>query len=439
MVRPTRRAILAAALGLPVALLPVVVLPRLWSLWLLYGALLTCFLAVDGLLAPRRREIEVAIEMPQPISIGVPAEALLTVRLLALRHRRPVPVAVAVDLSERLAAQPPLRGVLREGRAQLRLALVARRRGRVEVERAWVRALGPLGLLARAVTRQLGEQAIVAPNLHPVKATALAFATRRDFRAGLRIERYTGDGTEFDSLRSFTHGDDRRVIDWKASAHHSRLVARQYRAERNQQVICAIDTGRLMCEPLGGIPKLDHAVSSALLLAYVSLRAGDRVGLATFDARPGLWVEPRGGIAAHQLLSRMAGGVEYSEAETNFTLGLTALSQRLSRRSLVVVMTDFVDTVTAELMQDNVARLATHHLVIFVALQDPGLVALTEQPPVSALDLNRAVVAAGLLRDREVVLRRLRQLGVLAIDALPSQVDPRLLNAYLEVKRRERI
>ena len=158
-------------------------------------------------------------------------------------------------------------------------------------------------------------------------------------------------------------------------------MARQFRAERNHQVLIAIDTGRLMCEPLAGIPKVDHAVNAALLLAYVSLRAGDRVGLATFDARPGLFVEPKGGLRGFDVLSRMGAQVDYSDRETNFTLGLTSIGQRLSRRSLMVVLTDFVDTVSAELMVENLDRLSRRHLLVFVALQDPGLAATADRAP----------------------------------------------------------
>jgi uncharacterized protein (DUF58 family) len=144
-------------------------------------------------------------------------------------------------------------------------------------------------------------------------------------------------------------------------------------------------------------------------------------------------------MRAFEALNRFAAGIDYSELETNYTLGITSLAQRLSRRSLVVVLTDFVDTVTAELMVENLDRLARRHVVVFVALQDPELAAAAAGAPDALLDLNRAVVAAGLLRDREVVLRRLRRLGIHPIDAAPSEVSPRLINAYLDVKRRERI
>ncbi len=434
--RPTRRAVAFAIFGFAVALLPIAVSERLWPLWPVYLGGLALALGIDALAAPRRQDVSCSLDLPGTLYIGEEDEALLTV---AIPSRRRVPVTVAVDLSDRLEPQPILRArASREG-AGMRLRLVPTRRGRIVVERAWIRYAGPLGLMAQVVRQDLKRQAAVVPNIQPVKAAALRFLTDREFRAGLKIERYTGEGTEFESLKEHVRGDDHRSIDWKASARHRKLVSRQFRAERNHQVVIAIDTGHLMCEPLAGIPKVDHAVNAALLLAYVSLRAGDRVGFATFDARLGLYVEPKGGIRGFNILSQVASQVDYSDRETNYTLGLTSISQRLSRRSLIVVLTDFVDTISAELMVENLDRLSRRHVVVFVALQDPGLEAVAAGEPASVLHLNRAVVAGGLLRDREVVLRRLRRLGIYPIDAAPSQVTTRLINTYLDIKRRERI
>jgi uncharacterized protein (DUF58 family) len=434
--RPTRRAILLAALGLPVALLPVAVNERLWPFWPAYLGLLALALGVDMLGAPSSKAVAASVEMPGTLYIGEEEEAVLTVKVPTSRR---APVAVAVDLSDRLVPQPPLRGRVSGGTARLPFRLVPLRRGRIVVERAWVRSPGPLGLIATVAVVDLKRQAPVVPNIRPVKAVAMRLLSDRELRSGLRIERYKGDGTELDSLKEHAPGDDHRTIDWKASARHRKLVSRQLRAERNHQVLIAIDTGRLMCEPLAGIPKVDHAVNAALLLAYISLRAGDRVGLASFDARPGLFVEPRGGLRGFDVLSQMAAQVDYAEGETNFTLGLTSLGQRLSRRSLIVVLTDFVDTISAELMVENLDRLSRRHVVVFVALQDPGLAATADGAPTGLLELNRSVVAGGLLRDREVVLRRLRRMGIFPIDAAPAAVTPRLINAYLDIKRRERI
>ncbi|HVR09626.1 MAG TPA: DUF58 domain-containing protein [Thermoanaerobaculia bacterium] len=432
--RPTARAIALAALGLPPALLPALGAVRLWIVWPVFLGLLTLALAADARLSPRRGQLAATVELPGAIAIGERGLARLT-----LRAPWRLPVIVAVDLSDRLVAQPRLHGEASLEGGVLTCPLLAKRRGRVAVERLWVRYTGPLGLIARVVVIEVGREVLVVPDTRPVRAAALRFEAERNAGAGQKIERYTGDGSEFDSLREHVHGDDSRAIDWKASAHHKRLVARQNRAERNHQVVLAVDTGRLMAEPLAGVPRLDHAATAALLLGYVSLRTGDRAGLAGFDSRLGLWLAPRSGLGAFQALQRGAGRLEYSSVETNFTLALTTLGARLTRRSLVVVLTELVDTVTAELMVENLSRLARRHAVIFVAMQDPGLAALAAAAPRDLRAMNRAVVAAGLLRDREVVLRELAQRGIHALDASPQRVQARLINTYLEIKRRELI
>src|SRR3954447_9084640 len=193
--RPTRRAILLAAFGLPVALLPVAVHERLWPFWPAYLGLLALALGVDLLWAPRRKSITCSVEMPGTLYIGEEEEAVLTVKVPTARR---APVTVAVALAERLVPQPPLRGRVSGGAAELRFRLVPLRRGRAVVERAWVRAPGPLGLIATVAAIDLKRPAPVVPNIRPVKTVAMRLLTDREMRSGLKIERYKGDGTELD-------------------------------------------------------------------------------------------------------------------------------------------------------------------------------------------------------------------------------------------------
>ena len=70
------------------------------------------------------------------------------------------------------------------------------------------------------------------------------------------------------------------------------------------------------------------------------------------------------------------------------------------------------------------------------AYADAGAM-LRAQPPRSVLTLGRAVVATDLLRERELVLRRLRRQGIFCVDAAPAAVSIDLLNRYLDIRRRE--
>ena len=101
---------------------------------------------------------------------------------------------------------------------------------------------------------------------------------------GLIAQIDRGDGADFESLVEFRSGMDRRAIDWKQSARHMKLHAKEYRSRTQQQIVFAIDAGRQMTEPVAGLPRVDRAVSAMLLTAWVALKLGDRVALHAFDS-----------------------------------------------------------------------------------------------------------------------------------------------------------
>jgi uncharacterized protein (DUF58 family) len=434
VISPTPRAIALAAALFPLSLLPALGHPRLGGAWIVAAAFAAIAIGLDAILAlaPGRLRVEVAV----PASLAVGEAGAAVVSLAAPRAVRGV--EVLLDLHADLAPQPARTVDVRAGaEARLEVPLLARRRGLPTVDEAWLRWTGPLGLARRRRRVAVGAAVPVVPNLRPVRAAALRFFGSRELTAGVQVERFVGDGSEFDALVEYVPGLDPRAISWKASARHRRLLCQEFRAERNHQVVLAVDTGHLMAEPLQGIPRLDHAVTSALLLAYVSLRLGDRVGLYGFDRAARAWAEPQGGVGAFPRLKALSAQLDYSTDETNFTLGLTELSARLRRRSLVVVFTEFVDTVTAELMVENLSRLARRQLVVFVALRDPALDQAALARPRRLGDVYRAVVASDLVRERDRVIARLRRFGVQCVDAAPAQVSSRLVNRYLDIKRRE--
>ena len=184
------------------------------------------------------------------------------------------------------------------------------------------------------------------------------------------------------------------------------------------------------------IPRLDRAVSAARLTGFVALKEGDRVGLFAFDSRPRASSRPISGPRAFPILQRVAAGIDYSDHETNYTLALATLGNSLNRRSLIIVFTEFADTISAELMLNAVGILLKRHLVLFVVLRDEELEAFTGAEPAEPADVSRAVMAASLLRERRLVLTKLRHLGVHIVEAPADQAGPALVAAYLDLKRR---
>jgi uncharacterized protein (DUF58 family) len=433
-------------LGIPVALLPSLVDPRLWTMSLAFSVCAVIALMVDALLGlPRRRLIVEAIA-PDMLYIG--DQDPLHLRISAPEWPRTLHLHVLPELGARLHAQPPANLVVPpDAMVRAEMPLIPSRRGEAEVRALWLRWDGPLGLVRRAYRHRLDLVVPVVPDIRAVRAAALKMSDNNPL-AGLKADRYVGAGSEFESLAEYRQGQDHRAIDWKASARHRKLLVRQYRAERNHQVILAFDTGRLMGEPIrsgspgstgtaSALPKLDAAINSGLLLALYSLRAGDRVGLFAFDEQVRQFIKPAGGVQTIHRLQHQTAALKYSPNETNFTLGLSQLGRQLKRRSLIVVLTDFVDTITAELMLDNLSRLGRRHVLIFVSMRDPSTAELARQVPEEILDVHRSVVAYDLLRERDKVLLRLRRLGIYCIDANPAAIGPALLNRYLDIKRRE--
>jgi uncharacterized protein (DUF58 family) len=430
---PTRRAIALMAAGAPIALGVAAAAPGLWTAAAAWIVLAAGLMLVDVLSAAPPRSVTLDAEVPRFVGVGRPATARLTARF---EGRAPAVVELAVGADERLAAEPERQtGPVRGGQAEAEVRLWPQRRGEGRLQGVWARWRGPLGLVW--LQRQAPPTPVVAvtPDVAGVKEQALRLFAR-DAPLGAKPLLDRGEGSDFHALKEFQTGMDLGDIDWKQSARHGKLIGREYRTERNHHVILALDTGRLMSTPVGGLPRIDRAINAALLLAFVSLRIGDRVGVFAFDSRPRVASGLASGPAAFPLLQKVCAGIDYSTEETNFTLGLTALSGRLDRRAVVVVFTDFADATSAELMIENVARLMRTHLVIFVAFRDEELEALVAARPVEPDDVSRAVIAERLLKQREAVANRLRRLGAQIVEAPMDALPTALLNSYFDVKRR---
>jgi len=192
-----------------------------------------------------------------------------------------------------------------------------------------------------------------------------------------------------------------------------------------------------MCEPVGGVARVDRCVSAMLLSAWIALKLGDRVALSAFDSRPRLSSGFVSGGGAFAELERLAAQIDYSVDETNFTFALSTLAARLTRRSMVILFTEFTDAVSADFLLRAIRRLVEKHLVLVVVLRDEELEAIAATEPHGADDVTRAIMAATLLKERRVVVGRLRHLGVHVVESEYDRVNERLVQSYLELKKRD--
>jgi uncharacterized protein (DUF58 family) len=325
--------------------------------------------------------------------------------------------------------------ILKDGKGDLKLTLNPFRRGWAYIDKLWLSFRGPLGFLEIRHKIWIGQNLTVIQDIKTVRQEAL-FYYNPEFTIGQKSHPFLGDGTEFENLTDYAAGMDYRFIDWKHSARHRKLLAKEFRQERNQHIILGFDTGRLMNEPINKDTRLDNFIRAGLALAFVSLRSGDLVGACGFDLYFRDFLPPGRSASFFGKLQKFTSNLNYTPEETNFTLSLTELAAKLRKRSLVVLFTEFSDSASATLLLECLELFAQRHTVIFVSIPDPITESLKNKSPGSFLSMAEAVIADKFQKERAIVLESMTRLGVHTLDHKETNISSALINRYLAIKKR---
>jgi uncharacterized protein (DUF58 family) len=409
-----------AALVLGVVALLALVLPL--GVVALCGVALAAAVAVDAYAVRRRPEFR--REMPEVLARGVPARLEVGASVAgggSVRVRQPsVP---DVDVSPR------------EGAGGLGATIVGRRRGRHSMPGVAARAVGPLGLGAwyheAGATRELR----VYPDMPAARRLALAVRLGRFREQGQAPRGPLGLGTEFESVREYSPDDDIRQVNWRATARLGRPMSNDYRLERDREVLCLVDSGRLMAAPLEDRTRLDAAVDAAVAVALVADAVGDRCGTVAFDGEVRRRLPPRraGGEAVVEALFDL----EPRPVESDYALAFQTVEG--SKRSLVIVFTDLLDEAAARSLVEAVPVLARRHFVVVASCADPDLERLVHDVPGDAADVYATAAALDVLDERSVVVARLRRAGAEVVEAEPASLGAACVRVYLRAKARARL
>ncbi|HUG16986.1 MAG TPA: DUF58 domain-containing protein [Thermomicrobiales bacterium] len=313
------------------------------------------------------------------------------------------------------------------------------RRGDYPFGRIVLRVESLIGLFMRQLSYPGGDPARVYPNLRAIRRYDMLARRGRLHEAGLRRTRLRGSGTEFERLRDYLPDDDFRRINWKATARRRQPVTTEYETERSQNLVIALDTGRLMGTPIQGMIKLDYAINSALLLAYVAMEMGDRTGLLAFADRVGRFTPLARGQRQLQLMIEQLYNVGSQPVESDQALALRFLAGRQLKRSLIVLFTDLSESADQEPFVAALGLLARRHLPVCVMASNPDIVRLAAAAPTDMRQAYEKVVAQRLLDERRTLIDRLERQGSLVIDVPAEQLTTSIVNRYLEIKARAQL
>jgi len=430
------RLVVLMALGV----VPVVLIGELYDraieALLAWIALIVLLVVADLIAAASPRRLALYRALPARVRLGETVESTLYLTNTGRRMLR----GIVRDAWQPSAGASTTRSrvqIPRGERRAVRLTLTPFRRGERRTERVTVRSFGPLGLAARQATlRSAGRIRVLPPfNSRKHLPSRLARLRELDGRTSVMIR---GQGTEFDSLREYVRGDDVRSIDWRATARHTDVMVRTWRPERDRRVVIVIDTGRTQAARIDDEPRIDTAFESALLLAALATRAGDRVDLIMYDRRLRGRVH---GASGPELLSRMVDAmapVEPDLIEMDWAAVPGLVRQVTTQRSLVVLATAIdAPGISRELMA-IVPLLTRNHTVLVSSVTDPDVLAGVLQRG-DRDEVYRAAAAERALLDVARVTTVLKRYGADVVTGSPADLPPAVADRYLALKAAGRL
>jgi uncharacterized protein (DUF58 family) len=421
------------ALALLLALASVV--PGLLYVFGVTLAVGTALLAADAVLGPSSRSLRISRRPLGHLALGRPAIARYDVEN---RARLPVAIGVietpvpAIDFAAEavIATIPP-----RSARS-LELGLCPRERGLAHFGDAYAWVETGIGLLRRRYRIAASEEVRVLPDLSAVEGYGTLAKRSTLLDAGLRRLRLRGVGSEFESLRDYQPGDAFRLVDWKATARRGHLMVTNYDVERSQNVVVALDCGRLMTPRIGRQRKFDYALTAGLSVARIAQAADDNVGLVAFAAKLLLSIPARRGAAHYRALAQAAYDLQPRFEEPDYETIFTQLRRTYARRSLVILFTDIFDPVTSAAVLAALGSLVPRHLPLCVLMNDAAIGRALEEEPRTVSGAYRTAVAMTLADERAKAIAVLRSRGIIVVDVPADRLTVALLDAYLDVKAR---
>jgi uncharacterized protein (DUF58 family) len=298
---------------------------------------------------------------------------------------------------------------------------------------------GPLGIIIKQGKFEKSSPVKVFPNLLNLRQYDLLLRRNRIQEMGLRHARLFGEGTEYERLREYIPDDDFRRIDWKATARRYRPITIEYQTERSQNIMLVLDIGRMSQSPILKIAKLDYMINTALLLAYVAIGKGDKVGLMTFDKDVNSFAFPRQGRGQFFRILELLYAVKAQQVESDYRHAFSYLASKLQKRSLIVIFTNIGGGIGLTSLRKNISVLRKRSLPLVVTISDPDIHKAATQHPVDSFTTYQRMVAKDLTEERTVVVNTFRQNGILTLDVPANKLTLAVINRYLEIKGKTQI
>jgi uncharacterized protein (DUF58 family) len=203
---------------------------------------------------------------------------------------------------------------------------------------------------------------------------------------------FKGTGLSFEEVREYQPGDDVRTIDWNVTARMGAPFIKRFVEERELTVLLAVDVSASQRFGTQKHTKRAVAAEVAALIAFSAVANNDRVGLLAFSDEVERYLTPAKGTQHALRVLRDILFYEPRRPGTSLKTAFDFLNQALTRRAIVFVVSDWLDT-----GYEQALRLAARkHDLIAVRVADPredtlpavGLLAVRDAESGSSILLN---------------------------------------------------
>jgi uncharacterized protein (DUF58 family) len=192
------------------------------------------------------------------------------------------------------------------------------------------------------------------------------------FMIGLHKSPYHGFSVEFSEHRPYGFGDEVRHIDWKLWSKTDKYYVKQFEEETNLKAHIILDQSKSMDYSSSKETKFEYAKLLAASFAYILIKQQDAVGLALFDEKINKLIPPRS-VPSHLnvLLSQMEAAKPGSK--TNIARALHHSAEGISKRGLVIVISDLMDDIHSTINGLRHLRHKGHEVIVFHILDQEEL------------------------------------------------------------------
>ena len=255
---------------------------------------------------------------------------------------------------------------------------------------------------------------------------------------GLHRSPHHGSSVEFAEHKEYAPGDEIRHIDWKVYGKSDKYYIKRFEHETNLQAMLLIDASSSMLykSPAAPVSKWEYGITVAASLAYLLLRQQDAVGLTIADHEVREYVPPRS-RSSHlmHLCEVMLAAEPKKGVETSLLVAANQLSEVLTRRGLVFVISDFLDTDRRFFQVLRQLESRRHHVHLFHVL-DPWELTFPfdDMTLFRSLETGKPLLAEPRVMREAYLLEIRRFVQDLRRSSLESGMEYRLMQTDVELE-----